>query len=460
MRRATPANVCRSVSESALGQPVTRRALLGQAALAAGAVTAAGLERAGPADAARWPPASAYGAEVPVAWFALALDLIRSTPGFSPPVAARALAYAGITLHEAVAPGTRGGRSLAPSLDGLPTATPLAGRSYHWPTVANHGLAAILRMLFPTAPPAAAKRIADLEREYSSVAGATIPRSVHRRSVARGAHVARNVFAWSTTDGGHEGYARNFPPYVPPVGPGAWEPTPPGYLSALQPTWGHNRSFTLPRAGSCSPGPPPAYSERPGSLFQVQAVECYRAVRSLTPEQTAIARFWSDDPGATATPPGHSISILTQIVRRMDVTLDRAAEAYAKVGIAVSDAFVSCWWTKYEYNLARPVSCIRRLIDPGWTPLLVTPPFPEYTSGHSAQSAAAACVLTDLFGDVPFTDHTHDRRGLAPRSFASFTAAAQEAAVSRLYGGIHFRSAIKRGLVEGRCVGRRVSGLL
>jgi hypothetical protein len=127
--------------------------------------------------------------------------------------------------------------------------------------------------------------------------------------------------------------------------------------------------------------------------------------------------------------------------------------------MAVADAFIACWGSKYRYNLVRPVTCIRAVIDPTWLPLLATPPFPEYTSGHSVQSAAAARVMTDLFGEVPFTDHTHDERGLAPRAFDSFVQAAEEAAVSRLYGGIHFQPAIERGLEQGTCVGLAVRRL-
>ena len=196
-----------------------------------------------------------------------------------------------------------------------------------------------------------------------------------------------------------------------------------------------------------------------GSAFYAEANECYRVTSDLTPDQEMIARFWSDDPGQTATPPGHSISIVTQVARELILTLDRAAEAYAKVGIAVADAFISCWRTKYQYNLLRPVTYIRRVIDPSWTPLLVTPPFPEYTSGHSVQSAAAAQVLTGLFGELAFSDHTHDARGLPSRSFRSFREAAEEAAISRMYGGIHFRAAIERGLEQGACIGEQVTAL-
>jgi membrane-associated phospholipid phosphatase len=183
-------------------------------------------------------------------------------------------------------------------------------------------------------------------------------------------------------------------------------------------------------------------------------------VNNLTDEQRAIALFWADDPSVTATPPGHSVSIATQVLRAVDGGLDTAAETYAKVGMAVADAFIACWNTKYSYNLVRPVTYIQAFIDADWLPILVTPPFPEYTSGHSAQSGAAAQVLTDLFGRrFAFVDRTHEDRGLPARSFVSFFQAAGEAAISRLYGGIHYRPAIVRGLEQGRCVGQAVSAL-
>src|SRR5262249_944166 len=170
--------------------------------------------------------------------------------------------------------------------------------------------------------------------------------------------------------------------------------------------------------------------------------------------------FWADDPFRTATPAGHSISILTQVLEQENATLDVAAEAYAKLGIALADAFITCWKAKYEYNLIRPVTYIQRVIDSSWSPPLTTPPFPEYPSGHSVESGAAAAVLTSIFGQAyAFTDHTHDEWGLLPCSFPSFNAFAKEAALSRMYGGIHFRSAIEKGLEQGSCVFDRVNRL-
>jgi hypothetical protein len=403
--------------------------------------------------------AAEFDAAVPTAWFDLVQRVIKGTPGYSPPVASRALGCLGVGLYESVVPGIPDHASLAGTLHDLP---PLprsgSGAAYHWPSVANAVLASMSRSLFPTAPAALRAEIDELEAQFQ----ADVPHGILLRSVDRGREVADAVDTWSRGDGGHEGFLRNFPSdYVPPVGPGQWVPTPPGFMPALQPFWGLNRCMALSSALACDPGPPPTFSTDEGSAFFAEAMEVYQTVNDLSPEQLEIARFWSDDPGQTATPPGHSVSILSQVLRAQDRSLADAAVSYARLGIAVCDAFIACWRIKYIHNLERPISYIRSHIDPAWgDPLpLATPPFPEYTSGHSVQSAAAAAVLTASFGEVAFTDHTHDARGLAPRSFASFTEFAEEAAVSRLYGGIHYRSAIDRGLEQGRCVGAAVAAL-
>lgn len=450
-------------------QRLSRRRLLGLM----------GTGAAGIASRAVWTPASATVPAVgatPVAefestvadqWLDVLRTLVRQAPGYSPPVAARAFGCVGVTLYEALVPGMPGHRSLVGLLNDLP-ASPSAGQSlaYHWPTVANAALAEAIRSLMP-AGPALQEVVGQLEHRFAAEFGRSTPRGVHRRSSERGTAVAQAVAAWARTDGGHEAYLRNFPAdYVAPQGPGMWTPTPPAFQRALQPRWGSNRCFLLPSADDCIPGPPPAFSTVEGSAFHTEAAEVFDTVDRLTDEQLSIARFWSDDPGLTATPPGHSVSILTQVLRQGDASLEQAAEAYARVGIAVTDAFVACWQAKFRYNLLRPISYIRAHIEPTWGDAagshpvpLVTPPFPEYTSGHSAQSGAAAVVLTELFGARPFTDHTHEARGLPSRSFASFSAAAEEAAMSRLYGGIHFRSGVERGLEQGRCIGAHVAAL-
>ena len=418
--------------------------------------------------------AGQFDSEVPVAWFELMNLVVEDSKGYSPPVASRVFGYAGVALYEAVAPGITNGQSIASQLNGLsgvPQVDPDA--EYHWPTVANSALRGISTRMFPEASLGFQTSMQQLDESFQRRFRDDADEQVIARSAAHGGAVAEAVYAWSINDGGSEVYLDNFPTYyVPPVGPEFWVPTPRqkdrGWwkppLRGLTPSWGDNRPFVLTEEDFCAAPPPLEYSEEVGSLFYQEAMEVYDTVKNLTPEQRDIALFWSDDPSDTSTPPGHSISILNQIVLQKGVTLDVAAEAYAKVGIALADAFITCWRDKYKYNLIRPITYIQRHIDETWNVVeandpVETPPFPEYTSGHSVQAAAAAEVMTDMFGQVAFIDYTRDDLGYSPRSFDSIFAYAEEAAISRLYGGIHYRAAIDDGLVQGKCVARKVNAL-
>ena len=174
----------------------------------------------------------------------------------------------------------------------------------------------------------------------------------------------------------------------------------------------------------------------------------------LTEEQKDIARFWSDDPGTTFTPPGHGISIANQLIEKEGFDLMKTAETYCRVGIAASDAFISCWKCKYKFSMLRPVTFINTAIDSKWSAYLSNPPFPEYTSGHATVSGAIAIVLSDTFGyNYAFTDNSHSNKAYKPRSFDNFWDYANEAAMSRLYGGIHYRSSNDNGLINGKRIG-------
>lgn len=416
---------------------------------------------------ARAQPSATDDALVATAWFTFYTHLIQTTEGFTPPVAARAIGYAGVTLYEAVVPGLPGYQSLAGQLNELTTLPQSAAdQPYHWPTVANSALATITRALFSNATAENKAAIATLESQLAYKYQQQVDAATFARSVHYGRALAAAIHLWAMTDGGHEGQLHNFPThYHLRDEPGAWSPTPPAFQTALQPDWGNNRPFVLQPEQECAAKPPLLYSEEVDSPFYRQAQEVYNTVRLLTPEQRIIALYWADDPGHTSTPPGHSLSIVNQLLQQQEAPLGLVAEVYAKVGIALADAFIGCWKAKYEYNRIRPISYIQLLIDPLWntptvTDPVVTPPFPEYTSGHSVQSGAVAEVLTSLFGDqVAFTDHTHERRGFLPRSYDSFWAMANEAAISRLYGGIHYRDAIENGLDQGRCIGQQVLAL-
>ena len=435
-----------------------RRQVLVRGGLAAGGAVALALGMPAATSPAR-AATEDFDAEVPTAWFDLLTRLVRTTAGFSPPVVSRVCGYAGVALYETVVSGSVGYRSLRSALDGLPP-VPTADR-LDWALAANAALARLFRLLFTTTSDANLAAIDNLELIMARLSGTGPTGALFNASVRHGRAVAERVADWARGDGGHEGHLRNHPPgYILPTGPGLWVPTPTGYLPALQPTWGHSRCFVLATAAACPPGSPTHYSEHASSPFHIEAREVYETVNNLTSDQSAIAWFWSDDPAATATPPGHLIAITTQILRAESASLMAAAEAYAKVGMALADAFIACWHAKYQHNLLRPVSYLNAHVDANWLPILSTPPFPEYPSGHSVQSGAAFHVLADLFGDMyPFDDHTHDERGMSPRHFRSFAHAAEEAAISRLYGGIHYRPAIEDGLFQGRCIGEAINAL-
>ena len=406
------------------------------------------------------PATSTYTADVATKWADTELKLIRTGTGFTPPVASRALGYTGVALYEAVVPGMADLQSLAGQLTGLSSLPkPEAGQQYNWNVAANSAEALITKRLFGNATTAQRTTIDSLETALNQpYRGA----AEFDRSVRFGQQVAQAVFDWSRTDGGHEGYLSNQPTnYVPPVGVGLWVPANSTTGRALQPTWGNNRLFVPADATLPMPALAYSYSTVAGTPYYAQVQELYNTGRTLTAAQRTIALYWADG-GSTISPPGHSLSITGIVLRSRNATLATAAEAYVRVGIAVADAFVSCWKCKYQYNWQRPITAVQAMLDPTWQPLIATPPFPEFVSGHALQSGAAAQVLEDLFGaQTSFVDNTHQARGAGfePRPFANFAAFADEAAISRLYSGIHFRSANEVGLVEGRKVGRNVTAL-
>ena len=417
-------------------------------------------------------PASAYSAMVATEWMRVVLPAIQQTPGQSPPVAARTLGYLGLGLYESMLAGMPGQRSFAgqlSELDSLPAAQP--DEPLHWPTVANATMGALTRMLLPNAPPDWMARFDTLERNMAvgpaqaDFDPAERSPEVIIRSETHGRLLAMALMTWARTDGGHDVLGarrvRLDGGYVSPSGTGAWVATPPRFQRPLLPNWGSNRPFIAAAVQRCAPAGPPPASEAAGSAFYKEADEVRRISQQPTEEQRRIALYWSDDPIKTPTPAGHWVWILTDLLRDRRTDLASASEQYARMGMALSDAFVATWKVKYEVNLMRPVTYIQAAFDANWVPpMMETPPFPEYPSGHSVQSGAAAAILESFYGaDTAFEDRTHNDRGWGPRRFKSFRAAADEAAVSRLYAGIHFRSAVEHGAVQGRCIGAQALAL-
>ncbi len=286
-------------------------------------------------------------------------------------------------------------------------------------------------------------------------------------SVKYGELVAEHVIAYSKAD--NYALVKSMPRYTVKKQVGKWSPTPPDFMDAVEPNWRKMRPFTLDSASQFAPPRAPIFSTDKQSDFYKLAKNVLEVSKNLSSEQIAIANFWDCNPFATRheghvmvgikkiSPGAHWIGIARTAARTSKATLSKAAEAYALVSIALFDSFISCWDEKYRSELIRPETYINSYIDTKWKPLLSTPPFPEYTSGHSVISASSAQILTHLFGDnFSYIDSVEVDYELPPKSFQSFTQAADEAGISRLYGGIHYRPAIENGKAQGRAVGQWV----
>ena len=401
-----------------------------------------------------------YPAEVALQWLNLERDMVWTTAGFTPPVVARSFGYTSLALYESVLPGLKQNKSLIQQLDAHPT-LPSAelNQEYYWPASANAAMAETMRGMFKNANGVKLQRIDSLESALNQKFTSQSSAEILKRSSDFGKSIGNAIYQWSRTDKGDEGYLRNFPAsYVPPSGDGMWVQT--DNNKALQPYWGDNRPFRAEAISGSMMSVPLAFSTDPSSDFYKEAMEVYSMVKDATPEQIEIAKFWSCDPGSSSTPAGHSFSILTQVLEKKNASLGLAAEAFAKLGVALNDAFICCWRDKYKYNLIRPVSYINKYIDPNWKTILNTPPFPEYASGHSVESAASATIMASFFGDeFMFDDHTNDSKGMKPRHFNRFSDFAKEAGISRMYGGIHYRKGMEEGIKEGIRIGKVYSSI-
>jgi hypothetical protein len=383
--------------------------------------------------------------------------------GISPPVAARTYSYGAIAIYESVVHGMPGYRSLVGQVNGL-DALPLpdAGATYDWPTVlaATMGEVTLATYVFPlrvffeftTTSEAPIRALPTAQIGYRRTAG--VPEPVIESSVDYGKRLGQALAAWIDSDGYH---AVRFKGWIPPKGPDKWVPT--GFsdddkvANPAEPGFGTLRGLVLDSPDECRPAGPPAFSTDPGSEFYQSAYEMWQIDKNLTDEQRDIARFWADGPVETGTPPAHWLALATKYLRATN--LAEAAHGYALASLGHYDAFIASWQTKYEHNLLRPQTYIRRHIDPDFRPLLGTPQFPAYVSGHSTVSGAADVLMTAAFGSGPVVDDTKVRRGYLPRHYASFTEAANEAGMSRLYGGIHYDFDNDDGLDVGRCVGQK-----
>ncbi len=388
---------------------------------------------------------------------------------FSPPVASRVYVYPNIAAYEVIANSSPDKfRSLAGQVTGLQSVPQPDDEDIN---VKLASLYAFMKV---------GKALIFSEQKMDEYAGKLISNlkenglsgKVDRASKEYGHAVAGHILDWANKDMYKQ--TRTYPKYTINQNElASWKPTPPDYMDGIEPHWMKIRTMVLDSANQFPPAPPEEFSLEKDSEFYKQLKEVYEVGVKLDEEQQEIAKFWDCNPYVShhrghamfatkkITPGGHWMGITAIATRQAGSSFEETVEVFARVSIALFDGFISCWDEKWRSILVRPETLINEHMDPEWQPLLQTPPFPEYTSGHSVISRSAAVTLTDYFGDdFAFRDTTEVEYGMPPREFKSFLQASEEAAISRLYGGIHYMMAITNGVSQGEQVGKFVSSNL
>lgn len=391
-------------------------------------------------------------------WMLQVYELVRDN-GINAPGASRIYGYTAIAMYEGFVNGMLENFSIGGQMERLPLLPyPDEDLVYDYPSIANASISTVVTGLMEEANASdetTFTRIEDMRERQTELRLEDIEEDVVERSLELGDEIGGVLLDWISKD--NYGPTRKLE-YKMPVGADyMWEVTTEGQ-PALEPFWSEIRPFGLVYSSQCNEPLRLDFSTDPDSTFYAHAQEVLETSDNLTEEQQEIARFWVDSPELTGLPSGHWIMIAMQYAEQSDLSLGRAVEMYTLLGMALSDSFISAWDAKYEVNLLRPVTYINRYQRRNWAPYIQSPPFPEYPSGHSVASGAAAEILMVMFGQVAFTDRTPIINGHEnlQRDFFSFEHAAQEAAFSRLYGGIHYRAAIELGLRQGRCVAQQV----
>lgn len=384
---------------------------------------------------------------------------------FSPPVASRIFAYPNIAAYEIIAQVNPEYNSLAGQLTDLtpvPAIDSVQG--------INPQLAALIAHMNISRQLIFSEQTFDVLQDSLFASWQAKNEVEFEASKKYGLEVAEHIKKWMAKD--NYSQTRTMPKFtVDTDDVSRWQPTPPAYMDGIEPHWNKIRPFILDSASQFKPIPPPPFSMEKDSDFYKELIEVYDISNQITEngdesDEVAIAKFWDCNPYVSVTrghlmfatkkitPGAHWIGITKIACKKTDRNFDDSLFAYTKTSLAIADGFISCWDEKYRSNLIRPETLINQHIDENWKPILQTPPFPEYTSGHSVVSGAAGAALTSIFGDsFAFEDDTEVAFGLPVRTFKSFNQAAEEAAISRMYGGIHYRAAVEVGVDQGRKIG-------
>ena len=392
------------------------------------------------------------------------LNNVVLSNNFSPVVASRNYAYATIAAYEVIAAADTNYKSLALQIKHLPVIKK--------PDTTNVDI--YLATLFAfckvgeavTFPEGSMQTYVAAIKQQADSVGFSSQKIKATKIFADS--IANQILAWSKKD--HYLQLRTATKYAVTDADDRWRPTPPMYAQAVEPHWMEMRNIIMDSSSECMPPRPPVFNiKNKSSAYYKAALEVKNVGLQLTQEQKDIALFWDDNPFklnvighvnyATKkfSPPGHWLNIIGIVAQQANYNFKQTVAVYAHTAIALYDAFICSWDEKYRSNTTRPQTIIQKFIDPNWEPFIQTPPFPSYTSGHATVSAAVAEVLTFYMGNaLAFKDTSLVEFGIAPRSFANFKTAANEASSSRLYGGIHFIHDNEAGKLSGEKLGKLV----
>jgi hypothetical protein len=386
---------------------------------------------------------------------------------FTPPVASRIYAYASLASYEAMRYKDPAYPSIISQLkDFDKPIAPEKGKTYNFTLAATKAFFTVTRKVTFSVD-----SLNNYENGlYARFKDATDD-STYQRSIAFGEKMGKLILKRAARDNYQQ--TRSKPKFLGSEDPGKWRPTPPDYMDGVEWCWGTMKTFVLDSSSQFLPPPPPAFSTDKNSPYIKEAAAVYEQSQHLTAEQLNIARFWDDNPfvvehaghmmfaNKKITPGGHWIGITTIACRQTHADAVKTAQAYALTSVAMFDAFICCWEEKYKCSFIRPVTIINEKMDAHWLPVLQTPPFPEYPSGHSAITRAAAAMLTHLFGENFAFQDTSDLHYIGmQRHFKSFVNASDETSISRFYGGIHYLNSVNVGADQGRKVSEYIIGKL
>jgi hypothetical protein len=378
----------------------------------------------------------------------------------NPPLAARFFAYSFLAGYEVVTHNNPSFQNMKGILNDYPVIEKTTVKNYDYQLASLLAIVETASRLQPSG-----KLLKPLKQKFIEAAKEQgMSDEVIQSSDQYAGEIATKIMAYAKADRYRN--ISDLPRYTPLKEDGRWFPTPPAFIAAVEPYFNTIRPFLLDSCSQFKPSAPAPFNGHKGSAFYALMDSVYQCGISLNADKKNIAAFWDCNPFAMEdqghlkvglkkiSPGAHWMGIAGIACNKRNLSFDSCIQIHAILAITLTDAFICCWDEKFRSNRIRPETAIRKYIDPQWMPLLQTPPFPEYLSGHSVVSAASAEILSHYFGDqFSYTDNVEEEFGLPARSFTSFRQAAAEAAVSRFYGGIHFMDAIDTGLVQGKKVG-------